>query len=129
MGNKKFRTRNSLTISEGIAYGEVVAEGLAEAWHIVVAALACVVRRMNADTEVETNDEEVEVVAKANACAESYLVAKMLERELSPRLTLAIAQKPDIACIKERCALQLADNGEAILHVCLKFEVAHLVNV
>ena len=56
--------------SEGIADGEVEAEGIPELGHVVVARLARVVGCMYADTDVETNDEEVEVVAKTEACAE-----------------------------------------------------------
>ncbi len=50
-------------LSEGVTDGEMVAQGLAELCHVVVAAAAGVVRSMDAYTDVETYDEEVKVVA------------------------------------------------------------------
>ena len=77
---------------ERIANGEVVAEGFAEAGHIVIAVLACVVGGMDAYAEVETDDEEVQVVAQTHTCAERYLVAEVLDAELAARLALALGE-------------------------------------
>ena len=84
---------------------------------------------MNANTQIEADDEEVEVVANANTCAEGNLLAEVFEGELTARLVLTVAQKPHIACIEEGSTIQLADDGEAILHVCFQLEIAHLVDV
>ena len=107
----------------------MIAEGLAETGHIVVATLACIVRCMYAYAEVEADDEEVQVVADAYACTECYLLSEVLEAELTAGLVVATAQQPHIACVYEGCSLQFPDDGEAILQVYLKFEIAHLVDV
>jgi len=116
-------------ISEGIADGEVVAEGLAKTGHVVVAPLAGIVGGMDANAEVEADDKEVQVVAYAYACSERYLLAKVLEGELAARLVLGLPKQPDITRIEEGSTLQMADNREAVLEVGLQLQVAHLVNV
>ena len=50
-------------LSERITDGDMKAEAVPETAHIVIAAAACVVRRMDADTDVESENEEVKVVA------------------------------------------------------------------
>ena len=69
----------------------MIAKGLAESGHVVVAPLAGVVGSMYADAEVEADDEEAEVVAQADTRAESYLPTQVLEAELAALLTLAFA--------------------------------------
>ena len=56
--------------SERIAKGEMEGLIVLKAVDIVETALARVVRQMEADAPVETQDKEVQVVADADACAD-----------------------------------------------------------
>ena len=51
----------------------MIAEGLPEGGHVVVAPLAGVVGSMYADAEVEADDEEAEVVAQADTRAPVWI--------------------------------------------------------
>ena len=115
--------------SERIADGKVVAQAFAELGHVVIAVLACVVRCVQTHTEVEADDQEVEVVAQAGACAERDVLSQSAQLELSLGLGGVVAQQPYVAGVEERGAVEIAGNGEAVLHVCLNLEVAHLVYV
>ena len=64
---------------ERVADGEVQAHAVLEAGNVVPATLAGVVRRVQADAHVETDDDEDEVVAQARARADGQF-------GLSPRL-------------------------------------------
>ena len=55
---------------EWIADGEVDGKGILELGDVVVGGFACVVGIMDTHTEVKTEDEEVEVVAKSETCAD-----------------------------------------------------------
>ena len=59
----------------------MVAEALAEGGHVVVAALARVVRRVEADAQVEAHHQEVQIVAQAETRAQSQLLAQVGEAE------------------------------------------------
>ena len=56
-------------LSERVANGEVESESVPELRDVVVAGLACVVRSVDTYAEVEAKNEELKVVAEAEACA------------------------------------------------------------
>lgn len=64
--------KNPLT-SERIADGEVEAEAVGELRDVVVAALACLVGNVEGYAEVEADDDEVHVIAQADARAGGQL--------------------------------------------------------
>ena len=68
---------------EGIADGKV--EGLValEAVDIEIAGLSGVVRQVEGETPVETDNEETEVVADAKTCAEGLLTEEVAQFEVA----------------------------------------------
>lgn len=61
---------HGITMLKWVADSEVESESVFEFGDVVIARLACVVGCMNADAEVEAEDEELEVVAQSEACAD-----------------------------------------------------------
>ena len=59
---------------EWIADGEMECVGSLEAGDVEVAGLPCVVGEVKGDAPVETDDEEAEVVAQADTCAQNEIV-------------------------------------------------------
>ena len=115
--------------SERIANGKVETEAVLEFAHIVVGRFACVVGGMNAYTEVETEDEELEVVADTKACAHCHGLEETTITEATTRVLVIAVHEPHIACIEEECALKGVDQGETILGIHLQLGVARLVKV
>ena len=125
--NKKCVTRIVRGCLEGVADGDVEAEGILEAGDVVVARTACVIGRMDADANVETQDKEVEIVAEAEASAEGYVVSEVLGVDGSTRAVFVGLHEPYVACVEEDGTVEVADERETVLDVGFKFHVAGLV--
>ena len=104
-------------LSERVAYGEVESESVPVCRDVVVTGLACVVRGVDAYTEVEAKNEELKVVAEAEACTERQLVEEVAEFELAAWMGVIGTEQPNIACVEEEGATELAYTGEAPLDV------------
>ena len=113
---------------ERVADGEVQAHAVLEAGNVVPAAAASVVRRVQADAHVETDDDEVEVVAQARARADSQL-AEVLGVELTAGAVGVFAREPHVAGIEEHRAVEAAEEPRAQFDVGFKFHVARLVHI
>ena len=66
-----------MVFSEGIAYGEVETYGVPEAAEVVVSAASGVVGSVDADSDVESEDEEVEVIAESGTCSKRYVAEEV----------------------------------------------------
>ena len=104
-------------------------EGVPELAHVVVAGVPRVVGGMDADADIEADDEEGEVVAQTEASAESYFTAEVVEVDATSGATGVFLQEPDVTGIDEHGSVELADEGEAVFEVGLEAEVTHLVEV
>lgn len=84
---------------------------------------------MEGYAEIEAEYEELEVVAETETCAEGELVEQVLGTELASRVGVVGAEEPHVACVEEECAVEVADDVEPVFGVCLKLDVASLVEV
>lgn len=102
-------------------------EGLvaAEAVDVEVAGTAGVVGQVEADAPVETDDEEVEVVAQSDAGAQCELAEEVLQPEVAGRegllhirvVVMVAGRRPDVAGIEEDGSLEVAEELGAVLEV------------
>ena len=76
--------------SERIAHGQVEAEGVLEARHVVVAALARVVRCVDAHTHIEAQYQELQVIAQAESAAERYLLAQPMPQRAARTVVVLV---------------------------------------
>ena len=79
--------------------------------------ITCVINRVDSfHTAIHTKNEIVEVQSQADSVGYSDLLVEVLELKLTSRLVGIVAQRPDITCIYEECALefpkQLAEKKE-----------------
>ena len=102
---------------EGIADGELVTQGFAKTGHVVVTGFARIIGCMNAYSQVETDNKEIQIVSKAYACAQSYGLAKFGYIYLSARLFIVLAYKPNVSGIYKGGAVQVGNNGETVFYV------------
>ena len=84
---------------------------------------------MYAHSEIEAENEEVEVVADACSCAEGYLVEEAVQAQLSVGMGIILAHQPHVASIDEESSLESAQYWEAVFGIDLKLEVTRLVEV
>ena len=84
---------------------------------------------MEGVTDVETEDEEVDVVTKAYAGAGGEVGEEVSPRELSAGTRGVVAQQPHVADVEEDGAGQVTHETETILGVGLQLDVANLINV
>ena len=117
------------TALERIAYGEVEAKGIPEAAHIVVAALAGIVGRMDTDSYIESEDEEVKVVAQAGACAEGDILEELAGVDGSTRTGRIGLHEPGITCIEEDGPFEVAHDGETVFSVEFELDVTDLIDI
>ena len=82
------------------------AEGISEAGDVVVAGLSCVVRSVYADSDVEAEDEEVEVVAQSDACPEGDVLCQVSDVDGSSGACLVGLHEPDVAGVDEQRAIE-----------------------
>ena len=92
--------------SEGIAYGEVKRMAVLETIDIIEARLGRSIRQVEGYTPVETQDEELEVVAEPQTCTYCHLTEEILPFELTAAITRKVIAKlflngPDVTRIKE----------------------------
>ena len=78
--------------------------------------------------QVETQDEEIEVETKSQAVTDGQLAGQVLETELSARLFVIFAQRPDVTGIDEEGSAELPEQLGAVLHVEVELHVARLVD-
>ena len=84
---------------------------------------------MQTDAKVEADDQEIEVVAQSGSCAQRNVLSQAAQLELSFGFVGVVAHQPYVARVEECGAIEIAGNGEAVLHVGFNLEVAHLVDV
>ena len=99
-------------------------EGLvaAEAIDIEVSGTAGFVGQVKADAPVETDDEEVEVVADADAGADGELAEEILQTEVAGReglfhvrvVIMVAGRRPHVAGIEEEGAVEVAEELAAV---------------
>ena len=133
-------------VLERVADGEVDSVGFLEAGDVEIARLPGVVREVEGDAPVETDDEEAEVVSQADARAQRQIVEEFGELELhlveedlfafillfrrDVMTILIIAsgifiygnelvaiQSPYVACIEEAGAFEVAEEGCSVFEV------------
>jgi len=110
---------------EGIADGEVEGLVAAEAVDVEVAGTAGVVGQVEADAPVETDDEEVEVVAEPDAGTQCELAEEVLQPEVAGRegllhirvVVMVAGRRPDVAGIEEDGSLEVAEELGTVLEV------------
>ena len=110
-------------------------EGLvaAEAIDIEVSGTAGFVGQVKADAPVETDDEEVEVVADADAGADGELAEEILQTERAGGVVglvgVVVGRRPYVAGIEEEGAVEVAEELAAVFEVAdeLVAAVAHEV--
>ena len=62
--------RNDMDLLEGVSYCKVEAEPLAEMRHIIIASARGLVGKVDGDSDVETQEEQAQVVAQTDATAQ-----------------------------------------------------------
>ena len=106
----------------------MVGQTLAEFGNVVPTALARLVGRMKGYADIETENEETQVVADAQARANGKF-AQVVEREFRAGAGGVTAEEPHIARIEEDSRTEVAKDGGAQFEIRLKFHVARLVDV
>ena len=84
---------------------------------------------MDAYTHIEADDQEVEVVSEARTCAQRDVATQMAQAELAFLHACRAAQQPHVARIEEGGSVELANDGESVLHVGLQLHVARLIYI
>ena len=84
---------------------------------VKVGGNACVVGNMDADTEVETQDEEVEVVTDAETCTDSKVFEEFTGSEFSTRMIRVVVHKPHVTGIDKEGTLDGVEDGESVFGV------------
>lgn len=97
--------------------------------HVEIASFASVVRRMDAYTEVSTKDEHIHIEAQTKTCADCNVFQKIAVGDAPSRTAVITLQQPNIAGIKESCAMQIAKNRETIFAIGFKAESTRLIIV
>ena len=77
-------------------------------------------------TEVETQDEIVEIQTDTQTIADGQIPQEAAYLELSTRLILIVAQRPDISCVDEQGTAELPEQVCAILQVQVELQVTRL---
>ena len=95
---------------------------------IVLVVLGLVSRVDRLHTQVETQDEIVEVQAQAQSIADSQLTGKILEAELSAGLFVVLADGPDITGIHEEGSVEFPEQVRAILGIQVELHITRLVD-
>ena len=90
-----------ITALERISHSEVYALSVAEALDIVETTLACVVRNVQPDTPIHTDNEQTHIVSQAYTGSYRHLRYEVLELELRVRSAGIGMYRPHIAGIEE----------------------------
>ena len=86
-----------ISASERIADGKIEGKAVFETTNVVITRLACVVRQVESESPVESDDEEVEVVSYASTGSDGYLFEEAVEAEVVavPALVVLAAEIPE----------------------------------
>ena len=84
---------------------------------------------MQCHSPVETEYKEVQVVTQTGTGTQSNLFREILQRQLSIRTVFILTHQPDITCIEKNSSVQVAENTEAVFHVCFHTDIAHVVDI
>ena len=82
---------------------------VAELGNVIESALARIERHVKTYTPVETQHEEVEVVAQTYSRAESHFLQGVLKLELGALAITVVTQGPHIAGIYKGCSVKVAE--------------------
>ena len=102
---------------------------LTELGNVVVSLLAGVIRIVQRHAPVQAEDKKVQIVAQPDARAQGNLLREVLQLQLSAGTVLVGTHQPHVARIEEDGTMQVAQDAETVLHVCLHTDVAHMVDV
>ena len=109
---------------------------VAETRNVIETIFPGVVRQMKADTPVESENEELEVIPQSNACAYSHLAEELAHlEELGIGLVCIIICQiikidvPNIAGIEENSALEIPEKAGAVFQVGLQLDVTVLKEI
>ena len=122
---------------ERIADGEMQRLVATELIDVVEAALRGLIRHMQTYTPVKSQDEEVEVVAQADACSHRHLLKEFTETEISLfkhngnviDADFQILTKPHVTGIEEHGTVQVAKQPLAIFQVGLQLHITILQEI
>ena len=122
--------------SERIADGNMEGLTILETSHIKEAALASLVGHMKGDTPVDTDNQEVEIVAQADTCADGELLEEILHLKLCTLvecsigvIALIILEVPHVTYVEEHSAVEVAEEFLTILQVGYELEVTILYQI
>ena len=79
-------------------------------------------------TEVEAQDEEIEIETKSQSIRHGNLLEESVEPKLSAGLVGIVAQCPDVSRIDKQCAGEFPKQSGPVLHVQVELHVASLVD-
>ena len=99
-------------IEDGIMRGVLLAVGRVHCLH----------------SEVETQDEEVEVEPHAQSVSHGNILEKAAEAKLSSRLVVIVSQSPNVSGINEECARELPEEPCPVLHIQVELHVTRLID-
>ena len=110
------------------ADGEMEGKVSAQAWmdNGIVCLFLFVGRVDCFHTQVETQDEIVEVQSNAHTVAHSQIVEQSRELELSAWLVLIVAERPDVSCIDKERPVELPKQKRTVFQVHVELHVACL---
>ena len=115
--------------SERIADGNMEGLTILETTHIKEAALASLVGHMKGDTPVDTDNQEVEVVAQTDTSANGKFLEEVLHLKLRTLIecgigvvTLIILEVPHVTYVEEHSAVEVAEEFLTILQVGYELE-------
>lgn len=117
-----------MTFLERIAYREMEGKTILEAFDVVEARFGCGVRSMKSDTEVETKNKKIKVIAQTGASAESN-VAECFRSEFAAGTCRIVAQQPHIARIEEYSPIKIAEKARPEFQIGFQFNVSGLVYI
>ena len=103
-------------------------KSVAEFGNVVIAALAGFVGGMQCYAHIETDDQEVHVVAQSGAGTQCQLLGQAAQVEFGVGARFVLAQQPYVAGIQENGTVQVADDAEAVFQIGLQSDVAYLVD-
>ena len=116
-------------LSEWITHSKVPSYTVLEARYVVVTALAGVIRSMESDSEIETQNEELHVVAQTCTCAQRYLIEHAREGDFALRMTVVLFKIPYVAGIDKECTVKVSGYAETILGIEFETEISRLVEI
>ena len=114
---------------EGVSDSEVVTHAVLEFRDIVIAFLSGIVREVQTDTHVETDDDKGEVVTQAEAGSQARSLRSLPHFSCPPGTIRIVSDQPDVAAVEEGSPMQVAKDREAVFEVGLEFKITRTVDV